>query len=156
MLLFIELADCLDCDEICFNTSHVTLYQDYPAADRSENIVSIHLMLLFITAEGVKVDLSNVFQYISCYSLSLRQIQLQTLISRFNTSHVTLYLFTGCLESPVVSFQYISCYSLSHSPLFFFFPLKVSIHLMLLFICISKHSIRAFLCFNTSHVTLYL
>ena len=156
MLLFIELADCLDCDEICFNTSHVTLYQDYPAADRSENIVSIHLMLLFITAEGVKVDLSNVFQYISCYSLSLRQIQLQTLISRFNTSHVTLYRSIWCwfCRGRSVSihlmllfiqegsygmlgntlFQYISCYSLS----------------------LAQASANANTNgFNTSHVTLY-
>ena len=91
MLLFIELADCLDCDEICFNTSHVTLYQDYPAADRSENIVSIHLMLLFITADGEVLEDLQQFQYISCYSLSYASLVKMGLLSGFNTSHVTLY-----------------------------------------------------------------
>ena len=55
-------------------------------------IVSIHLMLLFITVDS----------------------NLCAVSSRFNTSHVTLYQKCGRkLTDPESMFQYISCYSLS-------------------------------------------
>ena len=52
-------------------------------------------------------------------------------------------------------FQYISCYSLSGRKIFLQYNLCVSIHLMLLFICKRDFTCAEFLCFNTSHVTLY-
>ena len=96
-----------------FNTSHVTLYLISRRKSLQSSSVSIHLMLLFIgdadaaqsgdedsfdtshvTLYLVQPDfylLVDVFQYISCYSLS-RVIQRRgTCQFRFNTSHVTLY-----------------------------------------------------------------
>ena len=75
------------------------------------------------------------FQYISCYSLSM------------TSKHYKYF-------QP--KFQYISCYSLSRK-----YPwgnqreIGVSIHLMLLFILRQKTTDRTDGCFNTSHVTLY-
>ena len=118
--------------------------------------VSIHLMLLFIaTSFGVEAP--------KC--------------SRFNTSHVTLYLLR-CLRSDqqpsfqyiscyslsmlarlegrmITEFQYISCYSLSNRSALRKSQKTVSIHLMLLFIWKSTWSEATQTCFNTSHVTLY-
>ena len=75
------------------------------------------------------------FQYISCYSLSKEVINMKKTLSRFNTSHVTLYpkrnnfksvldrvsihlmllfIVSAVSGAPLISsFQYISCYSLS-------------------------------------------
>ena len=99
------------------------------------NIVSIHLMLLFIVVDIPEYEEENEFQYISCYSLSKAIVEgqgwrswfqyiscyslsnqkffYQHPVKRFNTSHVTLYPFS------------CSVYS---------FIIRVSIHLMLLFI----------------------
>ena len=52
-----------------FNTSHVTLYRDYESLQR----------------------IAERFQYISCYSLSILPLLLETVEISFNTSHVTLY-----------------------------------------------------------------
>ena len=54
-----------------FNTSHVTLY---PKRNNFKSVldrVSIHLMLLFIGNEKINEWDPDMFQYISCYSLSL-------------------------------------------------------------------------------------
>ena len=103
------------------------------------------------------------FQYISCYSLSIPTwLRSLTEIS-FNTSHVTLYRYSLPDCSGEERFQYISCYSLSYAALL---PNKifkmfqyiscyslsmwirpcdnrpwVSIHLMLLFIEGTKDTI---------------
>ena len=69
-LLFINQQKETEHQEECFNTSHVTLYL-------AASIASVILMAWF--------------QYISCYSLSVRIIPLHQFYSRFNTSHVTLY-----------------------------------------------------------------
>ena len=53
-----------------FNTSHVTLYPSSQAFCSMSLSVSIHLMLLFIHGQGRKRRQRNMFQYISCYSLS--------------------------------------------------------------------------------------
>ena len=95
-----------------FNTSHVTLY-------RIKSGVSIPVTL---------------FQYISCYSLSVCSYHFTTLMQCFNTSHVTLYQTGFQLVPHVFKFQYISCYSLSRN--------RPSL----------SHVVC---CFNTSHVTLY-
>ena len=54
-----------------FNTSHVTLYRKTYFACRCRLLVSIHLMLLFISFKLLNVRVADSFQYISCYSLSL-------------------------------------------------------------------------------------
>ena len=96
------------------------------------------------------------FQYISCYSLSVAPVVWYVLLWSFNTSHVTLYQENAVKPKCNPLFQYISCYSLSdyekygsvfnasfntsHVTLYRYpypldnYPLLVSIHLMLLFI----------------------
>ena len=95
------------------------------------------------------------FQYISCYSLSVVLLSMLLFIAGFNTSHVTLYLSGKINATSGTLFQYISCYSLSRSLLqrscLYWFQyiscyslslrsgsarqqVLVSIHLMLLFI----------------------
>ena len=53
-----------------FNTSHVTLYPESCHKHDSYICVSIHLMLLFIYKIPMVADIRDLFQYISCYSLS--------------------------------------------------------------------------------------
>ena len=65
-----RLWDLLFLRSTCFNTSHVTLYPETPPNCCKLCNVSIHLMLLFITLEEIKQKYTELFQYISCYSLS--------------------------------------------------------------------------------------
>ena len=118
--------------------------------------VSIHLMLLFIAMDKYGISLTDSFQYISCYSLSISGATGQEFDDRFNTSHVTLYLRISYRVSSANAFQYISCYSLSITltSIYSLF-LHVSIHLMLLFIYVPVGWSVQKSCFNTSHVTLY-
>ena len=142
--------------------------------------VSIHLMLLFIIPSHSISLSSSMFQYISCYSLSELPPHLWRVLvpfqyiscyslsrgtlkwakrnKRFNTSHVTLYRrkhLSNTLQEDL--FQYISCYSLSLST-----PPEVKQRMS--FQYISCYSLskphyfpnREMMCFNTSHVTLYL
>ena len=105
-------------------------------------IISIHLMLLFISVDWDAFAASVGFQYISCYCLShlLHELFLSVMpfqyiscyclsspplpvlhsLFHFNTSHVTVYLINlwFCLVTkiamhPCSIFQYISCYCLS-------------------------------------------
>ena len=122
------------------------------------NLVSIHLMLLFIAMDKYGISLTDSFQYISCYSLSLAEwidyvnaIKFQYIscysLSLFKVGQIVkcrLFQYISCYSLSCLSdidfyrailFQYISCYSLSNlcyksGPF-----LHVSIHLMLLFIC---------------------
>ena len=96
--------------------------------------VSIHLMLLFIVNEDGTFVCEWAFQYISCYSLSILPLLLETVEISFNTSHVTLYQEIPQESVPCRVFQYISCYSLSDSCKRSIKGILVSIHLMLLFI----------------------
>ena len=120
-------------------------------------MVSIHLILLFIRFGKVPVIVTQMFQYISCYSLSgsigelsvvnrlfqyisCYSLSIKTMVSvgiRKVSIHLML-LFIGLLQSnsePHSPFQYISCYSLSKDHPVPSVPfLQVSIHLMLLFI----------------------
>ena len=119
--------------------------------------VSIHLMLLFITAPcGIK-SIVCWFQYISCYSLSMRMWLVFLGSTCFNTSHVTLYRLFNLTKrrrwnsfntSHVTLYQwndsgicrYLKSFNTSHVTLYLRrFLLRtqillVSIHLMLLFI----------------------
>ena len=97
MLLFIMFAICFFLHNLCFNTSHVTLYHISDIINRFRAGVSIHLMLLFISVNYDYVKIYYKFQYISCYSLSQKLCQQNAKITCFNTSHVTLYPVLLCL-----------------------------------------------------------
>ena len=92
-------------------------------------------MLRFILFTLKKRSASNLFQYISCYVLSLCINKIKNCFHHFNTSHVTVYR----LPNP--------CYNWLR---------PISIHLMLRFIArfFCPHSL-ALNNFNTSHVTVY-
>ena len=96
--------------------------------------VSIHLMLLFIERLISLAVAGFLFQYISCYSLSLSNCLMYVLLIRFNTSHVTLYhyLLREARRYTRVSIHlmllFIRFYSIIAR------RIRVSIHLMLLFI----------------------
>ena len=74
-----------------FNTSHVTVYRSIIITGIICDIISIHLMLLFIF-------------YLSVYAIQY---------CYFNTSHVTVYRSTDLMQKIQKGFQYISCYCLS-------------------------------------------
>ena len=119
-------------------------------------MVSIHLMLLFITEKGVNKTTAFTFQYISCCYLfvcsgryfwcecvSIHLMLLFILFAGafkahhrfgFNTSHVVIYRLCLCRSE--------------HCR-------HVSIHLMLLFIPVCPCAISRRKCFNTSHVVIY-
>ena len=80
------------------------------------------------------------FQYITCYSLSTVDSNLCAVSSRFNTSHVTLYLWQQKQVHLWNSFN-TSHVTLYHWPIFpgTHYSL-VSIHHMLLFICSRQDS----------------
>ena len=147
---------------IHFNTSHVTVYQQRNCTGSTRDIISIHLMLLFITVWmyhpcsrcSISIHLMLLFicnqncdsrcgwlfQYISCYCLSVLSNHLGQRLRHFNTSHVTVYLFPEIVFFwtfsnfntshvtvyqkgvpdcyGVYEFQYISCYCLSVSNIF--------------------------------------
>ena len=113
MLLFIYILAIKYTRITRFNTSHVTLYPHGGRNTRNFIQVSIHLMLLFIVKGNSKYQkydrfntshvtlyptlfaspsMENMFQYISCYSLS-------------QLCHASADIIRW--------FQYISCYSLS-------------------------------------------
>ena len=141
----------------CFNTSHVTLYRKATKGWQRNNVVSIHLMLLFIVFKLLNKEKKQRFQYISCYSLSVHRIPQRFFPKAFQyISCYSLSKFFRLYPEAKDLFQYISCYSLSLSAILAILDLRVSIHLMLLFITehlqnsnSGRHS------FNTSHVTLY-
>ena len=54
-------------------------------------MISIHLMLRFIHNFSSFMRFVLIFQYISCYGLSLDARQGNVLKGNFNTSHVTVY-----------------------------------------------------------------
>ena len=81
------------------------------------------------------IDIETMFQYISCCSLSTSPIFFTIKLTRFNTSHVVVYLrFPNPKFNYAGSFQYISCCSLS---------------------LIVEHITLKKLSFNTSHVVVY-
>ena len=135
MLLFIAVTLGMTTRCLNFNTSHVTVYQSgspylstvprfqyiscYCLSFRlllhnTEKHISIHLMLLFISGIQERVRREYKFQYISCYCLSFAVWRPLRIFLYFNTSHVTVYRTRVIRNGEVV---------------------KISIHLMLLFIC---------------------
>ena len=118
-----------------FNTSHVTVYHLYESTKVFKILVSIHLMLLFITKE--------IYLCASCRSVSIHLMLL--FIRRCQDTgkallHVSIHLMLLFIDIQKVysdvhfKFQYISCYCLSPS----------------------VNSLNVMSCrFNTSHVTVY-
>ena len=135
MLLFISFWPFQLKSQLHFNTSHVTVYLSSKFPVIIPIVISIHLMLLFIT------------------TLLLRS---RWLTANFNTSHVTVYL-CAFDRWPVISiFQYISCYCLSaaEKPEYLLpYPFQyISCY------CLSwqfHHQYCNLVNFNTSHVTVY-
>ena len=117
-----------------FNTSHVTLYLNGSYSDNSSNVVSIHLMLLFICMAYRLTGQKTCFNtsHVTLYQINTKSQD--ALLKCFNTSHVTLYQKRVRTCKKLVS---------------------VSIHLMLLFIQVDVLQPIGNQCFNTSHVTLY-
>ena len=156
MLLFIFFAVYVVFSIICFNTSHVTLYQVIVNQRRQTRWC---------------FNTSHVTLYLNKFA------KMKSVVECFNTSHVTLYLTTGGDTANKRMFQYISCYSLSIDHVYAHYHSFVSIHLMLLFIKFENHNMTFYsvfqyiscyslsarqnkitqseLRFNTSHVTLY-
>ena len=135
MLLFINITQERWIHMAGFNTSHVTLYHLIKGIRLTTPRVSIHLMLLFIVRSNRHGCARWLFQYISCYSLS-RTRMMQT----FLAGHVSIHLMLLFIGTKTRQRRGGS---------------SVSIHLMLLFISLEPLIANTFLCFNTSHVTLY-
>ena len=157
MLLFINQDHHTFLQYQDFNTSHVTVYRIRTVWVWKHNGISIHLMLLFITTSYLYITLqiiisihlmllfigfalyesgnTMVFQYISCYCLSLYQHSWMCLHQDFNTSHVTVYQGYHKAGKEVWDISI-------HLMLLFITPgqasairlIYISIHLMLLFI----------------------
>ena len=71
MLLFINNRNIMECKEICFNTSHVTLYRTWKNSKGGslQSFNTSHVTLYHVLSSHVL--LRKGFQYISCYSLSI-------------------------------------------------------------------------------------
>ena len=107
-------SEASSCD---FNTSHVTVYQATGlgcATEKAFQYISCYCLSLPIGLLAI----CKVFQYISCYCLSTRRVCRMNTYPYFNTSHVTVYRCCPGLRR---------------------WPHWISIHLMLLFISITKY-----------------
>ena len=113
-------------------------------------------MLLFIRLSPKFLPSDLAFQYISCYSLSSLIWKKCRGFTSFNTSHVTLYLWRkNTLKNILKVSIHLMLLFIKRCRWEFNKRRKVSIHLMLLFIIFWNLLLRTFLSFNTSHVTLY-
>ena len=120
------------------------------------DIILIHLMLLFICCRHRTVWIIALFQYISCYCLSVYQSINCINDCYFNTSHVTVYqipLYCLSQHQPISIHLMLLFIMSSKFPVIT--PTVISIHLMLLFIHVTKLLLHPKLHFNTSHVTVY-
>ena len=122
--VLINLFQYISC--YCLSKRGIRVYGTYS--------ISIHLMLLFIKVLHPNGLSLAVFQYISCYCLSHSGESRFRKIHYFNTSHVTVYPYSGQTHTYDGKFQYISCYCLSSA-----------------IICLATFLKN----FNTSHVTVY-
>ena len=117
--------------------------------------VSIHHMLLFILDAQFSMAVAELFQYITCYSLSgstvdrmysagvsihhmllfIHFLQVLYLPCAVSIHHILLFIIVARPESTEdEEFQYITCYSLSDCWRRYIYRYIVSIHHMLLFI----------------------
>ena len=113
MLLFILFAQRLRMAQHCFNTSHVTLYP----------------------SRLLSVQCRRVFQYISCYSLSMQKRKNKGGRKKVSIHLMLLFIlfrFPVLLKTVSFNTSHVTLYQRSRQSLLA--PLRVSIHLMLLFI----------------------
>ena len=119
-----------------FNTSHVTLYLEQNRDCQQFNHVSIHLMLLFIyILFGTLCTTAPVSIHLMLLFIS-KHFHIYQIFYKFQ--YISCYSLSCFSRRSVIfhiPFQYISCYSLSGGHFVYF---------------------SVYLCFNTSHVTLYL
>ena len=109
----------------------------------STNLISIHLMLLFIWSGNHDRTGGSKFQYISCYCLSARRGFNGLYIENFNTSHVTVYLCLGSDRKRNIRYfntSHVTVYQRFGRP--FRSRYLISIHLMLLFIFFSAFTAK--------------
>ena len=160
-----------------FNTSHVTVYRKSIPDHLPDDIISIHLMLLFIrfiislyylmpdfNTSHVTVYLFAFWHHFSNSSISIHLMLLfidlfdiSPLCSTSISIHLMLlFILTGANQLDYnCPFQYISCYCLSLLFAHRQCDELISIHLMLLFIIKNLILIMFSEYFNTSHVTVY-
>ena len=118
--------------------------------------IQIHLMLLFIHNFSGSATNFQIFKYISCYCLSSAQRTLTAWNRYSNTSHVIVYRFRKKIQR---SEQHNS--NTSHVIVYLVriysgrIPSRIQIHLMLLFIHISRRIEPNTINSNTSHVIVY-
>ena len=138
MLLFIARQKNRSIKQLLISIHLMLLFINICRFKRLLNLsISIHLMLLFINALALSTTGNPLFQYISCYCLSIslsfvtldfanfntshvtvyRKYDGEDVIQQgyFNTSHVTVYHFEYRVAEINFKFQYISCYCLSNS-----------------------------------------
>ena len=92
MLLFIVecVLRCFILDS--FNTSHVTLYH-FSQKSKQKSFMFQYITCYSLSLRHVMEYIGvKVFQYITCYSLSIERVKQMIGKASFNTSHVTLYL----------------------------------------------------------------
>ena len=97
------------------------------------------------------------FQYISCYSLSVKKFTIPSHICSFNTSHVTLYLFSSFFSfrtSCRFNTSHVTLY-LNHREIWFNCNFRFNTSHVTLYLYASNFNMAAQTRFNTSHVTLY-
>ena len=118
-----------------FNTSHVTVYRILHSFHVVPTVISIHLMLLFILATHPITPSVVIFQYISCYCLSIR------LPCNRRHSFISIHLMLLFIGAPRNCCRRYSRISIHLMLLFIeeadgalFIIILISIHLMLLFI----------------------
>ena len=140
-----------------FNTSHVTLYLLLMDGALRNHFVSIHLMLLFIEVKDQFGLEASLFQYISCYSLSVCPEPGCNVVVGFNTSHVTLYLQSSLSCRPQT--QRFNTSHVTLYPLPEYQPSYNKIRFNTSHVTLYRKGNcwipLLYWCFNTSHVTLY-
>ena len=119
--------------------------------------ISIHLMLLFIVWD---IRRRGYLRYISIHLMLLFIVKKTAQIGGHNkiSIHLMLLFISSAIDlyqSPI-GFQYISCYCLSRPSVSLVVFSFISIHLMLLFIHYISIFVFFSINFNTSHVTVYL
>ena len=155
MLLFIRKTSWRTYWYDGFNTSHVTLYLSQTFKKERIRVVSIHLMLLFISEK--QFQWSRISVSIHLMLLFIEKLKsYSTTEQSFNTSHVTLYQVETYFIDVPGAFQYISCYSLSCQK-YLQKGIKVLFQYISCYSLSQIHWISAeeYQRFNTSHVTLY-
>ena len=83
-----------------FNTSHVTVYllQDQVHSHSYPYFNTSHVTVYRVIER--EADQTPLFQYISCYGLSLNAITYDSNYRNFNTSHVTVYQHSRVTYKP--------------------------------------------------------